>query len=157
MSKAKPKKQALRLIKNKTVAIAVSRFNEFITQRLCQACVEELRTAGISASNIKIIYTPGAYELPLACLKLARKRNIDAVIALGAVIRGETFHFELVAENAARGILEVALMTGKPVIFGVITTDTVKQAYARSREKGDNKGRDAAEAALQMMAALSKI
>jgi len=157
MPKAKTTNRIKRIKKNKAIGIAVSQFNEFITRRLLAACEEELLRRGIDESKIITVHVPGAFELPLACLKLARQKNIAAVIALGAVIRGETFHFELVSENAARGILEVGLLTGKPVIFGVITTDTVEQAYARSRRKGANKGRDAAEAALQMMDAMSKI
>jgi len=140
--------------KKKVIGIAVSQFNAFITQRLLEACCKELKKQGLDKSCLRIIEVPGAFELPLACLKLAKKKNISAVIALGAVIRGETFHFELVAENAARGISQVALSTGKPVIFGVLSTETVNQAYARSLPKGDNKGRDAAQAALHMLSVL---
>jgi len=143
--------------KKRTIGIAVSLFNEFITKRLLKACLKELHRKGIKDSQIEIVHVPGAFELPLACLKLAKKRSVDAVIALGAVIRGETFHFELVSENAARGILQASLMTGKPVIFGVVTTDTVNQAYARSKEKGENKGRDAAEAVIDFMDSLKGI
>jgi len=137
--------------------VAVAQFNGFITKRLLAACLDELRSRGIKDKDISVVEVPGAFELPLASLKLAQKKNISAVIALGAVIRGQTYHFELVAQQAASGILQAGLRTGKPVIFGVITTDTVDQAYARSKEKGDNKGRDAADAALHMLASLSSL
>jgi len=141
----------------KRFAIAYSLFNEVITQRLLEGCVDELHRMGVGDSQIQIVSVPGAFELPLACLKLAQKKSIDAVIALGAVIRGETYHFELVADNAARGILHASLETGKPVIFGVLSTETVGQAQERSEEKGDNKGRDAARAAWDMVMVLEKI
>jgi len=137
--------------KKRKIGVVVSQFNEFITRRLLKGCLSALRENGIAQTDITIVEVPGAFELPLAALKLAKIKKIKAVIALGAVIRGETYHFELVAQNAAAGILKVGLQTGKPVIFGVLTTDTVKQAYARSQLKGENKGRDAAEAALKMM------
>ncbi len=143
--------------KKRGIGIAVSQFNEFITKRLLSACVDELRRRGVKKTQITTVHVPGAFELPLACLKLARKKDIAAVVALGAVIRGETFHFELVSETAAQGISQVGLMTGKPVIFGVITTDTVNQAYDRSQEDGDNKGRDAAEAALDMIKTMASL
>lgn len=139
------------------LGIVVSDFNEFITRRLLEGCWTELKRLGVNLARQKVVWVPGAFELPLAAQKLAQRRDIDAVIALGAVIRGETIHFELVSEAASNGILAVGLKTGKPVIFGVITTETVRQAYARSKTKGENKGRDAAAAAIQMLEALSKI
>ncbi len=148
---------ARRTKKQRLIGIAVSQFNDFITRRLLQACRDELRKNGIADKAVIVVEVPGAFELPLAALKLANWKDIDAVIALGAVIRGETIHFELVANNAAAGIMQVALSTGKPVIFGVVATDTVEQAYARSKERGDNKGRDAARAALDMLDALAAI
>ncbi len=137
--------------------VVVARFNEFITQRLLSGCLEELRRRKVSDKDIVLVWVPGSFELPVAALKLAKKKNIDAVICLGCVIRGETIHFELVAQNAASGIGQVGLESGKPVIFGVLTTNTVKQAYARSKAKGDNKGRDSAAAALDMIEALRGI
>ena len=139
------------------IGIAVSRFNEFITKRLLDACLGELAKRGVKEKDILLVWVPGSLELPVVALRLARKKNVDAVICLGAVIRGETIHFELVARGAADGIMQVAVTTGKPVIFGVLATDTVNQAYARSQEKGDNKGRDAAQAALEMIGALKQI
>jgi 6,7-dimethyl-8-ribityllumazine synthase len=143
---------------HKKFAIVVSRFNEFITHRLLQACLKELKKSGVRESDISISWVPGALELPVAALKWAQKRDVAAVIGLGAVIRGETYHFELVANEAARGLMEVSLKTGKPVIFGVLSTDTIEQANQRSRlDRGDNKGRDAAETALEMVEVLAKI
>jgi 6,7-dimethyl-8-ribityllumazine synthase len=145
-------------VSQKKFAIVVSRFNEFITHRLLHGCLKELKAAGIKEANISISWVPGALELPVTALKLAQKKNIAAVIGLGAVIRGETYHFELVANEAARGLMDVSLRTGKPVIFGVLSTDTIEQANQRSRlDRGDNKGRDAAETALEMVNVLDKI
>ena len=142
----------------KKFAIVVGRFNEFITHRLLQACLKELQKSGLKDSQIAICWVPGALEIPVAALKWAQKKNTLAVICLGAVIRGETYHFELVANQSAHGIMEVSLKTGKPVIFGVLSTDTVEQANQRSRlDRGENKGRDAAQAALEMVELLNKI
>ena|SRR3989338_11341413 len=142
---------------NATVAIIASKFNEFITKRLLEGCVGELSRSGLKQTNIKIVWVPGSFETPLAALKIAKKKNIDAVICLGAVIRGETYHFELVAQAASYGIQQASLMTGKPIIFGILSTNTVEQAYKRSESKGNNKGRDAAEAALDMISLLKNI
>ncbi len=143
--------------RGKKMAIVVSRFNDFVTKRLLEGCLQELERCGVEEKNITVVWVPGSYEIPLTALTLAKKKNIDAVICLGAVIRGETFHFELIARAAAEGILQASLLSGKPVIFGVLTTDTVAQAYKRSEKKGDNKGRDAAGSALQMIELLSQI
>ncbi len=148
----------IRVIRNsQKLGVVVARFNEFITERLLAGCLEELKRRKVSEKDIVLVWVPGSFELPVAALKLAKKKNIDAVICLGCVIRGETIHFELVAQNAASGIGQAGLELGKPVIFGVLTTNTVKQAYARSKAKGDNKGRDAAAAALDMIEALRGI
>jgi 6,7-dimethyl-8-ribityllumazine synthase len=143
--------------KGKRFGIVVAKFNEFITKRLFKACLDELKRYGVSEKNLTIVWVPGSFEIPVTALHLANKKNIDAVICLGAVIRGETLHFDLVAKAAADGVAQVALLTKKPVIFGVITTETVNQAYKRSQEKGDNKGRDAAQAAIEMTNLLAKI
>ncbi len=139
------------------IAIVASKFNEFITKRLLDGCLAELKRNSVTTKRLEIHWVPGSFELPVAALKLAKNKNIDAVICLGAVIKGETIHFELVAQNAAYGIMQASLLTGKPVIFGVITTNTVEQAYKRSETKGANKGQDAAVAALEMIALLKKI
>lgn len=139
------------------IAIVASLFNEYITRRLLDACLEELRKQGITDKNVVVQWVPGSFEIPVAALKLAVQKNIHGVICLGNVIRGETLHFELVAQEAARGIMQVSLATGKPVIFGVLATDTVKQAESRSEARGDNKGREAAQTVLKMVEILGKI
>jgi 6,7-dimethyl-8-ribityllumazine synthase len=140
------------------IAVIVSRFNEFITHRLLQGCLTELKKSGVKDSHVVLSWVPGALELPVTALKYAQKKDISAVICLGAVIRGETYHFELVAHECARGIMDVSLKTGKPVIFGVLSTNTIEQADERSAlNGGDNKGRDAAQAALEMSDVLTRI
>ncbi len=140
------------------IAIVASRFNDFITKDLLNACLMELRAQGLGDNQITTVWVPGAFEIPLTVLKLAKRKNVDAVICLGAVIRGETYHFEVVANECARGIMEASLLAGKPVIMGVLTTDTVAQARARAGRKGrNNKGRDAARTVLEMIALLKKI
>ena len=113
------------------MAIAVARFNEYVTAQLLERAQTRLGELGVKPHNIKVIWTPGAFELPLAAKKLARMRDVDAVICLGAVIRGETAHFDHVSYGASLGIARVALDSDKPVIFGVLTTDTAEQAVAR--------------------------
>ena len=139
------------------IAIVASQFNQFITERLLKACLAELARQGVKNKNIELVWVPGAFEVPVTALKLAQKKTISSVICLGAVIRGETLHFELVARAVSDGILQASLLTGKPIIFGVLSTDTVTQAEKRSEAKGDNKGRDAALAALAMIKVLQKI
>ena len=140
------------------IAIIASKFNDFITKPLLNACLTQLKRHGLGDRQISVVWVPGAFEVPVTALKLAKKKNIDAVICLGAVIRGETYHFEVVANEAARGIMDVSLLTGKPVIMGVLTTDTISQAQKRAQGKGnDNKGRDAAIAALEMIALLKHV
>jgi 6,7-dimethyl-8-ribityllumazine synthase len=124
-------------------AIVVARFNAVITEKLLGSASEALRSAG--AEDFEVFHVPGAFELPLAAKMLAQTRAYHAIIALGAVIRGETPHFDFVAAEAARGLQQVALETGLPVAFGVLTTDTLGQANARV-----NKGRDAAMTAIEM-------
>lgn len=143
--------------RGKKFGIVVSQFNEFITKRLLAACLAELQRLGVDLKDITVVRVPGSLEIAVAALTLAKKKNIDAVIALGAIIRGETFHFELVAYGTVQGIVQASLLTGKPIIFGVLSTDTVKQVYKRSQPKGDNKGRDAAAAAVAMLKTFSQL
>ncbi len=154
----------------KKFGIVVSRFNSFITERLLEGALHGLTRQGVADSSITIAWTPGAYEIPLAARKMAGSGKYAAVIALGCVIRGETPHFDYVAGEAARGVTQAAMDTGIPVIFGVLTTDTVEQAEARagavnpagrpaehvSTESG-NKGFDAAMAALEMASLMEKL
>ncbi len=143
--------------KNIKIAVVASLFNDFITKRLLEGCLKQLKKDGFSDKNIIIHWVPGALEIPVAAQKLAKNKDISAVICLGAVIRGETFHFDVVSLGVAQGIMQASLNTQKPIIFGVLTTDTTKQAYSRSELKKDNKGRDAAQTALHMINVLSKI
>lgn len=143
--------------KNIKIAIVVSKFNDFITKNLLAGCLAELKKQGVAEKNIQVVWVPGACEIPVAALKFAKKKTVDAVICLGAVIRGDTYHFELVCNSAAYGIQQVAIVSGKPVIFGVLSTDTVSQAQKRAELKGDNKGIDAAKAALDMIKVLETI
>ena len=134
------------------IAIVASRFNDFISKPLLKACVAELKKAGLKDSDVTTVWVPGSFEIPVVALKLAQRKTIDAVICLGAVIRGDTYHFEVVANGVGHGIMQASLATSKPVIMGVLTTDTIGQAQKRAQDKGDNKGRDAATVALDMIA-----
>ena len=143
--------------RGKRISIVVSKFNEFITKRLLAGCLKELARYGVNDKNITVVWVPGSFEIPVTACKLAKKKNVHAVICLGAVIRGETLHYELVARGVTDGIMRASLSTGKPVIFGVLATDTVDHAYKRSEEKGDNKGKDAAVSAIEMIDALKQV
>ena len=142
--------------RSKKIVIIASKFNEFITKRLLDGCLDELLCCNVKKSDITVAWVPGAYEIPVTASKFAKKKNVHAVICLGAVIRGETAHFDLVSKGVAQGIMLVSLMTGKPIIFGVLAVDTVDQAYKRSEEKGDNKGRDSALAVIEMIDVLKQ-
>lgn len=130
-------------------ALVVSRFNEFITQKLLGGAMDALTRHQVSTDNIDIAWVPGAFEMPLVAQKLAGK-GYDAVICLGAVIRGATPHFEYVAAEVTKGIAQVSLATGVPIIYGVITADTLEQAIERAGTKAGNKGFDAAMTAIEM-------
>jgi 6,7-dimethyl-8-ribityllumazine synthase len=132
------------------VAIVVSRFNEFITAKLLDGCLDGLQRHGVEEKDIIVCRVPGAFEIPLLCQKLAAKKEIDAVIALGAVIRGATPHFEYIAAEVTKGVAHAGLASAKPVIFGVLTSDTIEQAIERAGAKSGNKGFDAAVAAVEM-------
>ena len=136
--------------------IVVSRFNEFVTQKLVDGCKDELSRHRVKQENISLIWVPGAFEIPLVA-KLAAERGYDAVICLGSVIRGETPHFEYVAAEVSKGIANVALQTSKPVIYGIITADTVDQALDRAGTKAGNRGRDAAISAIEMVNIVDKL
>jgi 6,7-dimethyl-8-ribityllumazine synthase len=127
-------------------------------EKLLKACLNEFSRHGVCACEVQVVWVPGAFELPVMALKLAHKKNIRAVICLGAVIRGETLHYELVAQQAARGIMDVGLQTGKPVVFEVLAADTVKLCAARAKDGDrDNKGAAAARTALEMVQTLDKL
>ncbi|EGC81728.1 6,7-dimethyl-8-ribityllumazine synthase [Anaerococcus prevotii] len=137
--------------KDKKYAVLVARFNHFITDRLVEGCLDTLKRHETKDENIDIIRVPGAFEIPLAAKKLAQKEEYDAVICLGAVIRGDTPHFDYVCAEVSKGVANVSLESEKPVIFGVITTDTIDQALQRSGVKAGNKGSEAALAAIEMV------
>lgn len=138
-------------------AVAVSRFNEVVTERLLEGALAAFRRFGISEEDLEVARVPGSFELPLVARRLAASGQFDAVVCLGAVIRGETAHFDLVAGESARGIRQVALETGVPCIFGVLTTDTLEQALDRAGGKHGNKGWDAATAAVEMASLLESL
>jgi len=132
------------------VAVLASRFNEAITQLLLRGAVDALAVAGVAAPDVDVVWVPGAWELPVVARALADLQRYDALVAVGAVIRGETAHFDYIADAAARGLAAVEAETGTPIGFGVLTCDTWEQAEARSGGAHGNKGADAARAALEM-------
>lgn len=132
------------------IAIIVSRFNHFITRHLLDGALDALRRHGISDDKLTVIWVPGAFEIPLIAKKLAKSNQYQAIICLGAVIRGSTPHFDYVAAEVSKGVAHVGLETGIPVVFGVITTDNIEQAIERAGTKSGNKGWDAALTALEM-------
>ena len=137
--------------------IVVSRFNPEVTEGLLRGARAALAEAGVADSDISVVRVPGAFEIPLAAMKLAQGKRIDAVITLGCLIKGDTMHFEYIADAATRGISEVGLATGVPVAFGVLTTLTDEQAEVRARPGDGNKGREAALAAVEMATLLRAI
>lgn len=132
------------------VAIVASRFNDTITRRLLDGATDALRRHGVDAEAIDVAWAPGAFEIPLVAARLAASGQYDAVVTLGAVIRGATGHYDLVAGQCAAGVARAAHDTGVPVIFGILTTDTIDQAIERSGTKAGNKGFEAAQAAIEM-------
>src|SRR3954469_12263196 len=132
-------------------AIVAARFNSFIVERLVEGALDALRRHGADLSKVTVVRVPGAWEIPFACARLVKSNNIDAVIALGAVIRGSTPHFEHVSSEVSKGVAQVSLASGVPVSFGVLTTDTIEQAIERAGTKAGNKGWDAAVSAIEMV------
>ncbi|RDW17239.1 6,7-dimethyl-8-ribityllumazine synthase [Oceanobacillus chungangensis] len=132
------------------VGIVVARFNEFITNKLLDGAIDTLKRHGVSEENIDTAWVPGAFEIPLIAGKMAANANYDAVITLGTVIRGSTPHFDYVCNEVAKGVAKVSTDTGKPVIFGVLTTETIEQAIERAGTKAGNKGAEAAASAIEM-------
>ncbi len=134
---------------NEKFCIIVSRFNDFITAKLLSGAIDELKRHGVQDDNIDVVKVPGAFEIPLAAMKFAQTKKYDAVITLGAVIKGSTPHFDYVSAEVSKGVAQVSLQTGVPVIFGVLTTDSIEQAIERAGTKAGNKGADAAKSALE--------
>lgn len=150
--------QAPRIVHGELIApngakfgVVAARFNSFIVDRLIEGAVDALSRHGVANENINVIRVPGAFELPLIAKRLAQSGKVDAVIVLGAVIRGATPHFDYVAGEAARGLMNAMLETGRTIVFGVLTTDTIEQAIERAGTKAGNKGFDAACVALEMV------
>ncbi|MDZ7318718.1 MAG: 6,7-dimethyl-8-ribityllumazine synthase [candidate division KSB1 bacterium] len=136
--------------KDRKFGIVVSRFNEFISSKLLEGALDCFQRHEVAPENIEIVYVPGSFEIPLAALKMVQRQKYHAVICLGAVIRGATPHFEYIAAEVTKGIAQVNLQTGVPVIYGVITADTLEQAIERAGTKAGNKGWDAAMSAMEM-------
>jgi 6,7-dimethyl-8-ribityllumazine synthase len=144
-------------VSDSRIALVVSRYNNYIVDRLLDGCINTLVSAGIKRANIRLIKVPGAFEIPVAVGRLAETGNVDAIITLGAIIRGETPHFDIIANECARGIGSIAIETGLPVIFGVLTVDNVDQAMDRSGDEESNKGSEAAQTAVEMISVLRQI
>lgn len=132
-------------------AIVVSRFNEFITSKLLSGALDTIKRHGGNEDDVAVVWVPGAFEIPLAAQKLADSGKFDGVIALGAVIRGATPHFDYVCAEAAKGVAQASMKSGVPVAFGVLTTETIQQAVERAGTKAGNKGCDAALSAIEMV------
>ena len=135
---------------NENFCIIISRFNDFIGSKLLSGALDELKRHGVSDDNIDIVKVPGAFEIPITAQKFAQTGKYNAIITLGAVIRGATAHFDYVSAEVSKGIAQVSLQTGVPVIFGVLTTDNIEQAIERAGTKAGNKGSDAAKSAIEM-------
>jgi len=133
------------------VGIVVGRFNEFISSKLLEGALDGLKRHGVSEEDIEVAWVPGSFEIPLTAQKMAAAEKYDGVIALGAVIRGETPHFDYVSAEVSKGVAKVGLDSEQPVIFGVLTTDTIEQAISRAGTKSGNKGYDAAVSLIEMV------
>ena len=148
--------EGLLTVTNEKFCIVVSRFNEFIGGKLLSGAIDELKRHGVEDSNIDVVWCPGAFEIPLISKKCAKTGKYSAIITLGAVIKGSTSHYDYVCAEVSKGVANVSLETGIPVIFGVLTTENLEQAIERAGTKSGNKGADAAKSAIEM-ANLTKI
>ncbi len=145
------------IAKDRKFALIASRFNDFITKELVSGCVDTLTRHGVKNDDLTVAWVPGAFEIPCVARKLAKAKAYDAIICLGTLIRGSTPHFDYIASEVAKGIAMVSQDSGLPVIFGVITADTIEQAIERAGTKEGNKGQDAALSAIEMANVLSQI
>jgi len=143
--------------KDQKIALVVGRFNSFVVESLVSGAIDVLQRHGVNAKDITVVRVPGAHEIPVATKKLAQSKNIDGVVALGAVIRGSTPHFDYVAGECSKGLSSIALETGKPIGFGVLTVDSIEQAIERSGTKAGNKGAEAALTVVEMINVLKKL
>ena len=139
------------------IGIVCSRFNEFITGKLLEGCLDGLRRRDVAAESVDVAWVPGAFELPLIAKKMANSGRYDAVIALGSVIRGATSHYEAVVNETSKGIAAASLESGVPVMFGVLTTENIEQAVERAGSKAGNKGAECAQGAIEMVNLLRKM
>lgn len=145
------------ITKGKRFGLIVSRFNDFISKRLLEAAVDTLIRHGASENDLEVVWVPGAFEIALVAARMAKSKKYDALICLGAIIRGGTPHFDYIASEAAKGIASVSLNSGKPVSFGIITADNIEQAIERAGAKNGNKGQEAALSAIEMANLMDKI
>ena len=145
------------VITGKRFGVVNSRFNEFITQKLLDGALDTLLRHGVKEEEIEIVWVPGSFEIPYAAMKMAESKKYDSVICLGAVIRGDTPHFDYICSQVTKGIAQSALATGVPVIYGLVTADTLEQAIERAGTKAGNKGRDAALSAIEMVNLFSEM
>lgn len=137
--------------------IIIARFNEFIGSKLLSGAIDELRRHGVDENNIDVVWVPGAFEIPIIAKKCAQSGKYNAIITLGAVIKGSTSHYDYVCAEVSKGVAQTGLETGVPVIFGVLTTDNIEQAIERAGTKAGNKGSDAAKSAIEMANLLKQI
>ena len=142
---------------NIKIGIVVARFNEFITSKLLAGALDNLKRENVGEKDIEVAWVPGAFEIPLIASKMAKSKKYDAIICLGAVIRGSTSHYDYVCNEVSKGIATVGLQTGVPVLFGVVTTENIEQAIARAGSKAGNKGYDCALSAIEMVNLLNQI
>jgi 6,7-dimethyl-8-ribityllumazine synthase len=143
--------------KDKNFGIVVSRFNEFITQKLLDGCLDCLKRHNAAEDKVSLVWVPGSFEIPYLASRMANSKKYDAVICLGTIIRGETPHFDYIANQVSRSIAQISLESGVPVIFGIITTDNLEQAIERAGTKAGNKGWDAALSAMEMADLFKKV
>lgn len=149
--------EGLLTVTNEKFCIVISRFNEFIGAKLLSGAIDELKRHGVAEDNIDVVWCPGAFEIPLVAKKCAKTSKYNAIITLGAVIKGSTSHYDYVCAEVSKGVASVSLKTGIPVIFGVLTTDNIEQAIERAGTKAGNKGSDAAKSAIEMASLMGKI
>lgn len=145
------------LAENQKIAIVAGRFNEIITNKLIGGAVDAFKRHGGNDNNLTLAWVPGSFEIPIVAKRMSESGNYDAVVCLGAVIRGATAHFDMVANEATKGIAQVGLQTGVPIIFGVLTTDTIEQAVERAGCKAGNKGFEAVTTAIEMVNLLRQL
>lgn len=145
------------VVKNKKFALIVSRFNEFISSKLLEGAKDTFFRHGAGENDLSVYWVPGSFEIPAVAQKLAKSKKFDSIVCLGALLRGDTPHFDYIASEAAKGIAKVSMDEGMPCVFGIITADTLEQAIERAGTKSGNKGRDAAMTAIELVNLYDKI